>query len=126
MSESHEHFRIAEAAALSRKRDPAFASWATGYGVIEHDDVTHVRVYDMAGVLVQRGAVASRGDVYRGRGLQDEPGRAPGRRAERGSGVGISPAATLREHVEAFGSPYRRGSQVNNQRRRSARQEARR
>lgn len=42
MSESHEHFRIAEAAALSRKRDPAFASWATGYGVIEHDDVTQV------------------------------------------------------------------------------------
>jgi phosphoketolase len=57
--------RITEQAALHRKCDPAFAHWAAGYGVIQHDDLTQVRVRDLATDLVERGLQKSCADVYR-------------------------------------------------------------
>jgi len=43
----HDH-RMTERAALYRHASPAFAHWAAGYGVIEHDDATQVRIHEMA------------------------------------------------------------------------------
>jgi phosphoketolase len=63
--ESHEEHRIRERASLYRKQSPVFAEWAAGYGVIEHDDLTQVRVYEMADLLTQRGVVSKKEEVYR-------------------------------------------------------------
>jgi phosphoketolase len=63
--EAHEKHRIRERAALYRARYPAFAEWAAGYGVIRHDDLTQVRVHEMANLLQQRGTVRRREDVLR-------------------------------------------------------------
>lgn len=57
--------RIRERAALCRRQSPAFAAWAAGYGVIAHEDMTQVRVYERADALVQRGDVGERDEVYR-------------------------------------------------------------
>ncbi len=51
--------RVAEQAALHRKRDPAFARWAAGYGPIRHSPLTQVRVRALVDLLVERGV---RGD----------------------------------------------------------------
>ena len=61
--ESHRRYRAAERAELYRGKDPAFANWAAGYGAIQHDDLTQVRVYEMADFLVQRGTVQNKGEV---------------------------------------------------------------
>lgn len=47
--------RIAERARLYRERNPVFARWSRGYGVIRHEDRTQVRLYDLAELLVVRG-----------------------------------------------------------------------
>ncbi|MFQ5551164.1 MAG: xylulose 5-phosphate 3-epimerase, partial [Gemmatimonadales bacterium] len=39
--------------------------WAAGYGVIQHQDITQVRVYEMADLLLQQGAVPDKSTVYR-------------------------------------------------------------
>ena len=60
MSESqnmHEQHRIRERAAMYRDHDSNFAVWAEGSGVVAHDDLTQVRVYDMIDMLAQRGHV---------------------------------------------------------------------
>src|SRR5581483_21130 len=64
LEERHEH-RVTDRAALYRHESPAFAHWAAGYGVIHHEDLTQVRVHEMAGELVARRAAASAADVYR-------------------------------------------------------------
>lgn len=46
--------RERERAALYRQNDPGFATWAAGYGVIEHTDDTQLRVYSIVDLLVQR------------------------------------------------------------------------
>lgn len=38
----------AERAAGYRQDDPAFARWAAGYGLIQHDDETQIRVCELA------------------------------------------------------------------------------
>lgn len=68
MSESqnmHEQHRIRERAAMYRDHDSNFAVWAEGSGVVAHDDLTQVRVYDMIDMLAQRGHVASKAVAYR-------------------------------------------------------------
>ncbi len=47
-----------------RARSAAFAHWAQGYGVVGHDDLTQVRVHDMAHRLVSEGHVASAEVAY--------------------------------------------------------------
>lgn len=64
-TEAHKEHRIRERAALYRKQSPVFANWAAGYGMIQHEDLTQVRVYEMADLLVQRGAVHKKEEVYR-------------------------------------------------------------
>ncbi len=56
--------RIRERAALYRKQDPSFAQWAAGYGVITHDDLTQVRVYEMANHLRAIGRVADVAEAF--------------------------------------------------------------
>jgi phosphoketolase len=43
-----------------RESDAAFAAWARGYGVIQHEADTQARVFELVGELEQRGLVASR------------------------------------------------------------------
>ena len=62
--EAHRAHQIRERAALYRDRDQIFANWAAGYGVIQHSDLTQVRVYEMADLLVQRDTVRKKGEVY--------------------------------------------------------------
>jgi len=64
-SESQEQYRVAKRAELYRERDQVFADWAAGYGAIQHEDITQVRVYEMADLLVQQGTVREKGEVYR-------------------------------------------------------------
>jgi phosphoketolase len=63
--EAHEKLRIRERASLYRARYPAFAEWAAGYGVIRHEDLTQVRAHEMADLLLQRGTVRKREEVFR-------------------------------------------------------------
>ena len=58
-------YRVAERAALYRRRSPAFAHWAAGYGVLTHDDLTQVRIHELAELFRLRGQVASCDDVFR-------------------------------------------------------------
>ena len=60
-----EAIRVQEMAALYRQKSPDFAGWAAGYGVIEHTDLTQVRVWEMAQLLHARGVVAAPEEVYR-------------------------------------------------------------
>lgn len=56
--------RLAERARLYRERNPAFAAWAQGYGVIRHDARTQCRLYDLAELLVVRGLQADLDTVF--------------------------------------------------------------
>lgn len=60
------HFEpwVAERARLFCKADPAFASWAAGYGPIEHLPLTQVRVYELASLLVAAGKAPDAKAVY--------------------------------------------------------------
>jgi phosphoketolase len=53
-----------ERAALYRRTSPAFAAWAAGYGVIRHEALTQVRVWELAELLVRRGAARDRDEVF--------------------------------------------------------------
>ena len=46
---------VGERARLFRERDAEFARWACGYGPIVHNDLTQLRVHDLAQVLVAAG-----------------------------------------------------------------------
>ena len=45
---AYDRLRIAEQAALYRRHDSLFADWTRGCSVIEHSDLTQVRVYELA------------------------------------------------------------------------------
>jgi hypothetical protein len=60
----NEEYRLNERAALYRKQNPSFASWAEGYGVIRHEDITQVNVYEMAYQLKDRGVVNEVEEVF--------------------------------------------------------------
>lgn len=49
--------RVEELAAACRQTDPEFAHWAAGYGVIQHDALTQLRVREMVTELVALGRV---------------------------------------------------------------------
>ncbi len=54
---AHERLRIAEKAAVYRRHDAEFADWACGSSIVEHSDLTQVRVYELAELLAKRGTV---------------------------------------------------------------------
>ncbi|MGD9920928.1 MAG: xylulose 5-phosphate 3-epimerase [Pseudorhodoplanes sp.] len=60
----HERLRISGAAALYRRHDAKFAAWAKGLSVIEHSDLTQVRVFELAELLVRKGVVPSASWVF--------------------------------------------------------------
>lgn len=60
----HERVRIAEIAELYRQHDTVFAKWAKGCSVIEHSDLTQVRVYELAALLAKLGRVPSLAWVF--------------------------------------------------------------
>lgn len=54
---AHEQNKIRSQAKTFRQRNPSFAAWAKGYGVIRHDDLTQVRVHQMVTFLHESGAI---------------------------------------------------------------------
>lgn len=60
------HFEpwLAERASLFRASEPPFARWAEGYGPIAHNDLTQIRVHELAGLLVAAGKVPDAAAVY--------------------------------------------------------------
>ena len=59
-----ERLRIAERAALYRQNNAVFADWARGLPVIEHSDLTQVRIYELAERLTKQGTVLSETWVF--------------------------------------------------------------
>lgn len=55
---------LAELAASCRQKDAQFARWAGGYGVIQHSDLTQIRIHFLAETLVQSGKAPSRNWVF--------------------------------------------------------------
>lgn len=64
-SSKQERPRLTERARLYRSSNPVFAQWAAGYGVIDHKDLTQIRVYEMASLLKVKGLVGEIDDVFR-------------------------------------------------------------
>ena len=60
-----ERQRVEQLAAAHRQTDPHFAHWAAGYGVIQHDPLTQVRVRTMVGELVALGRVPDAETAWR-------------------------------------------------------------
>lgn len=60
-----EREKLRALAAQHRAREPAFAEWAAGYGVIRHDDLTQVRVHAMVAELVAAGSLHEPSVGYR-------------------------------------------------------------
>ncbi|WP_066340780.1 xylulose 5-phosphate 3-epimerase [Azohydromonas lata] len=56
---------IAERVRLFREAEPEFARWARGFGPIAHNDLTQLRVHDLAQVLVAGGHAPDDVSVYR-------------------------------------------------------------
>lgn len=56
---------VAERVRLFRETDAHFARWARGYGPIVHNDLTQLRVHDLAQVLVAGGKAIDTASVYR-------------------------------------------------------------
>ena len=61
---SHHRHLVARRAAECRSSNAAFASWAKGYGAIAHEDLTQVRVWDLADGLVRRGKCEAHDEVF--------------------------------------------------------------
>jgi phosphoketolase len=57
--------RLERLAAAHRQSDSDFARWAAGYGVIQHEPLTQVRVREMVDELVSLGRVRDARDAYR-------------------------------------------------------------
>lgn len=51
-----ERLRIAERAELYRRHNTVFAKWAKGLPVIEHSDLTQVRIFELAETLTKQRA----------------------------------------------------------------------
>ena len=62
---NHELPWIAERARLFRDSDADFARWARGFGPIVHQDLTQLRVHELAQVLVAGGKASDAASVYR-------------------------------------------------------------
>lgn len=62
---NHNLLWIAERVRLFRETDANFARWARGYGPIVHNDLTQLRVHDLAQVLVAAGRADDTVSVYR-------------------------------------------------------------
>jgi phosphoketolase len=62
--ETQTQLRLSERAAAFRLQSSAFASWAAGYGTIQHRDRTQVRVRDMADLLVEQAAESQPDEVF--------------------------------------------------------------
>ena len=56
---------VAERVRLFRESDAEFARWAHGYGPIVHNDLTQLRVHDLAQVLLAGGKAGDTASVYR-------------------------------------------------------------
>lgn len=56
---------VAERARLFRESDPDFARWARGHGPIAHNDLTQLRIHDLAQVLVAEGKASDTSAIYR-------------------------------------------------------------
>jgi len=63
--ESPRRHRMESRATAYRKASEAFAHWAAGWGVVRHEDVVQVRVWKMADLLLIRGEVKERDEVFR-------------------------------------------------------------
>lgn len=61
---TYERLRIAEKAAVYRRHDAQFADWACGSSIVEHSDLTQVRVYELAELLAKQGTVPTAGWVF--------------------------------------------------------------
>lgn len=64
-SEMHERHRAATEAQAWRRDDPLFAQWARGYGVIQHDDETQLRVRRLVTDLLGHDATRNSADLWR-------------------------------------------------------------
>lgn len=64
MNEAQDERNVAERAARCRQEDPVFARWAEGYGVIQHQDLTQVRVQELAQSLGERSGTADGAAFY--------------------------------------------------------------
>jgi phosphoketolase len=60
----HQDHLVSHRARLHREADPAFAQWAAGYGVIQHNPLTQLRVFELAQLLVAQGRAKSTADVF--------------------------------------------------------------
>ena len=56
--------QVEDQATTLRADDPAFGQWAAGYGVIQHDELTQVRVHGMVSDLVAAGTLPDRETGY--------------------------------------------------------------
>lgn len=56
---------VAERARLFRESDPDFARWARGHGPIAHNDLTQLRIHELAQVLVAEGKTSDTSAIYR-------------------------------------------------------------
>ena len=63
--EPEQQRRLKDLAHDYRSQEPAFAEWAFGYGVIEHDDLTQVRIRQMVADLVSAGSLPDSATGYR-------------------------------------------------------------
>ena len=61
---SHEQHRLAALARQYREHDKQFAHWAQGYGVIQHQDDTQVRIFRLACDLEETGKIADKTAVF--------------------------------------------------------------
>ncbi|HQR49809.1 MAG TPA: xylulose 5-phosphate 3-epimerase, partial [Steroidobacteraceae bacterium] len=62
---NHELPWVAERVRLFRESDADFARWARGYGPIVHNEVTQLRVHELAQVLVAGGKASDTASVFR-------------------------------------------------------------
>ena len=62
---AEERQRIKDQAQALRSQEPACAEWALGYSVIEHDELTQVRVGEMVAGMVEAGSLPSAAIGYR-------------------------------------------------------------
>lgn len=60
-----ERQRVEAVAVRYRAEDAGFSGWAAGYGVIEHDALTQVRVHEMITQLAAAGTLAETATGYR-------------------------------------------------------------
>lgn len=60
-----ERQRVQALASSFREHDSIFSDWASGYGVIQHDDLTQIRIHDMVESLIAKGSLSNSETGYR-------------------------------------------------------------